>query len=236
MNIWVLLPTYNEASNISALIGEILSVVPQSRVLVVDDDSPDGTSGIVARMAASDGRIHLVSRKGGRGRGRAGVEGFRCAISSGADFVVEMDADFSHQPRYIPELLNAARECGVSVASRWMTQAGICGRPAYRDILSLLARFVCRFFLGMRLSDPTSGFRCFSRRALESIDWDRIISTGPSIVGEIILLLQDKGFVFREVPIVFMERRSGRTKLNALKLLSALFAIFKVKFRLWAGI
>ncbi len=236
MNIWVLLPTYNEASNISVLVAEILSVCPQAQVLVVDDDSPDGTSGIVGRMSSADGRVHLLSRKVRRGRGSAGVEGFRYALSAGADFVVEMDADFSHQPRYIPRLVNAAEECGVAVASRWMPQAGVSGRPRYRDILSLLARFVCRRLLGMRLSDPTSGFRCFSRKALVSIDWDRILSTGPSIVGEMNLILQSGGFVPKDVPIVFMERRSGRTKLDAVKLMNTLSTLFRVKMKLWAGI
>lgn len=236
MNSWVLLPTYNEAPNISALIREILSVSPRSQVLVVDDDSPDGTSGIVSRMSAADPRIHLISRKGRRGRGYAGVEGLRYALSAGADHIVEMDADFSHQPRYIPELLSAAGEDGVAVASRWMPHAGVSGRPRYRDVLSLLARFFCRTCLGMRLSDPTSGFRCFSRMALASIEWERIVSSGPSIVGEMNLVLQSKGIPFREIPIVFLERRAGRTKLDLFKLAGTFFTLFTVRLKLWAGI
>lgn len=232
MNIWILLPTYNEAANIAVLIREILSVSPQSKVLVVDDDSPDNTSGIVSGMSVSDPRIRLLSRKGRRGRGSAGVEGFRYALSAGADYVIEMDADFSHQPRYIPELLRAAAECDVAVASRWMPLAGVVGRPRYRDSVSLLARLFCRICLGMRLNDPTSGFRCFSRKAICAIDWDQVISTGPSIVGEMNLLLQDKGFSFKEIPIIFKERSRGRSKLSLGKLFDVFYSLIKIKLAL----
>jgi len=232
MSSWIILPTYNEAANISLLIGEILSVSPQSQVLVVDDNSPDNTAGIVSGMSGGDPRIHLLLRKGRRGRGSAGIEGFRYAFSAGADYVLEMDADFSHQPRYIPDLLRAAAENDAVVACRWMTGGGVYGRPRYRDIVSLSARFFCRFCLGMRLNDPTSGFRCFSRKAIAAIDWERIISTGPSILGEMVLLLQNKGFVFKEIPVVFMERSRGRSKLSLGKLFAVFYSLTKIKLAL----
>lgn len=232
MKSWVLLPTYKEEGHILPLIQDILRFSPQSQVLVVDDSAPDKTADIVGKLCLKDPRVHLLSRQGRRGRGSAGVEGFLFVLAAGADCVVEMDADFSHQPKYIPEMIDCLDGYDAVIASRCLPSAAVSGRPAHRDFISLLAKTFCRYLLGMRLSDPTSGYRCFSRKALEYIDWGKVISTGPSIVGEINMLLQARGVRIKEIPIVFLERRHGSSKLNLGKLISTFCTLIKVRFSL----
>jgi dolichol-phosphate mannosyltransferase len=229
----VMIPTYNERENIGQLITEILDLkIPGNtlHVLVVDDNSPDGTSQAVAEIAARNPLVRIMTRIKRRGRGTAGIDGFRDALANGSDFVVEMDADFSHHPRYLPALI-AAVEKGADVAlgSRFVNGGADNDRGLYRQSVTKLAGVYTRKLLQLNIRDVSSGFRCFSRQALESIDLDNLISTGPSIVLEILFKCAAKGMKIIEVPIVFIDRRVGTTKLNWVILLETLVMVLRLR-------
>ena len=188
MRIVALLPTYNEAENIAPLIGEILALGPEYEVLVVDDDSPDGTWRIVGDTAARDPRVHLMHRTSERGRGSAGIAGFQWARDNGADAVIEMDADFSHHPRFIPMLAEPVRAgtADIVIGSRLVEGGAEQGRHAARKAITLGANAYIRLVLGLPIRDCTSGFRAFSRRALDAIPWEKMTARGPEIVQEVL--------------------------------------------------
>ncbi|MBI3556352.1 MAG: polyprenol monophosphomannose synthase [Deltaproteobacteria bacterium] len=224
MKTTIMIPTYNEKENIGRLIGEILALkIPGSakpgkqelHVLVVDDNSPDGTSEAVAEIAKKEPRVRLLTRKTDRGRGSAGIAGFRLALKDGADFVVEMDADFSHHPRYLPDLIKAAEQgADVVLGSRFVRGGQDTDRSFYRQSVTKFAGVYVRTMLGVRVKDVSSGYRLFRRQALEKIGLDNIISTGPSIILEVLFRCAVKKLKIVEVPIVFIDRRAGETKLN----------------------
>ena len=239
----VLLPTYNEAGNIEALIREILALAVSAdiHVLVADDNSPDGTGRLVRAMADADPRVHALSRTKRRGRGAAGIDGFKAALALGADYVVEMDADFSHQPRFIPALLAAvAGESAVkadpvvadvadaAIGSRFAPGGSDADRSLVRRAITWgVRRFIRRRF-HTPVRDVSSGFRLFRREILERIDLDDLISVGPSIVLEILYKMQLLRARVVEVPIEFVDRRAGTTKLNVLTLLETLLVAVKL--------
>lgn len=226
-----MLPTYNEAGNIAALVEALLGVAEGMEVVVVDDDSPDGTWRIVAEMAGRDPRVHLIHRKGVRGRGSAGVAGLRSAVEAGAALIVEMDADWSHHPRHIPALLEAARAADVVIGSRLVAGGGESGRGRFRQIITRLANLYVRLVLGLKIRDCTSGFRVFRREALERIDLARLRSNGPAIVQEILMACNRAGCRFAEVPIRFEQRRAGKSTLTTRILLNGLISV--LRFRFW---
>lgn len=232
-----MIPTYNEADNIADLVRAVLALGPEYEALVVDDNSPDGTWRIVEQLAKElGGRVHLVRRIGERGRGSAGVRGFREAVDLGADLVVEMDADWSHHPRFIPSLVEAARGpqgVDIVVGSRLVRGGGETGRPLVRTLITLGANLYIRTVLGLRIHDCTSGFRVFRRRALEAIDLSRLNSNGPAIVQEVLMACKAKGCSFAEVPIQFEERRAGKSTFNARIMLAGLLAVVRYRFRRW---
>jgi dolichol-phosphate mannosyltransferase len=231
MNVVVMIPTYNEAENIADLVGDILELRTGDSlsVVVVDDDSPDGTARIVENLGRSDPRVRVLLRKKRRGRGAAGIDGFKAALAMGPDLIVEMDGDFSHQPRFIPSLLEAAARFDVVIGSRFVTG----GRDSDRNIVRRAITFLVRAFLRRRfrfpVRDVSSGFRCFRREVLEKIDLDDMISVGPSIVLEVLARAHGQGFRFGEVPIEFLDRRKGRTKLTFVTLLETLVMALKLK-------
>ncbi|MEW6057559.1 MAG: polyprenol monophosphomannose synthase [Bdellovibrionota bacterium] len=229
----IMIPTYNERGNISRLIESILSLKvagQEIHVLVVDDNSPDGTGEAVAEYAAKNSKVRLITRKNERGRGSAGIVGFKEALASDSDFVIEMDADFSHDPKYIPELLNAAASgADVVLGSRFVEGGSDDDRGPYRQVVTKLAGFYVRTLLGLKVRDVSSGYRCFRRNALKQIGLDNLISTGPSIVLEILYKCSMKGFKIVEVPIVFIDRRIGVTKLNSTTLIKT--SLMVLRFR-----
>ena len=229
MKALVFIPTYNEKDNIENLIGEILKLGLELRILVVDDASSDGTAGILDKIARSDPRVEVMHRKGKRGRGLAGREGFKCALTQGVDYIIEMDADFSHHPRYIPQFLEEIKDCDVVIGSRWIEGGSVSGRPWERDYFSGLAQFFCRFILGLRVLDATSGYRCFRKKVLESLGLENFLSEGPEIVEEINYHVQKKGFKVKEIPIVFYERHSGASKLNIKKILHTFYTLIRMR-------
>ncbi|MEW6614231.1 MAG: polyprenol monophosphomannose synthase [Thermodesulfobacteriota bacterium] len=214
MKIMAMIPTYNEAGNIERLIKEILAMSNDISVVVVDDDSPDGTGKILDRMRETDQRVHVVHRIGVRGRGTAGIEGFQYALREGANYIIEMDGDFSHKPVYIPLMLKEMDTCDIVIGSRLMKGGEESGRNIMRTWVTQLANIYIRIILNLNVKDCTSGFRVFRREVLEAIDPNSMISTGPSIVQEVLYKAYKKGFKIKEVPILFEERMSGESTFN----------------------
>ncbi|MDI6731153.1 MAG: polyprenol monophosphomannose synthase [Candidatus Margulisbacteria bacterium] len=231
MKTWIIISTYNEAQNIEALLQSIIGLkISNLSALVVDDNSPDGTGQIADQIAKNNPNIKVLHRYQNRGRGSAGIEGFKYALAEGADYIIEMDADFSHHPKYIPDLLKYSQDYGVVIGSRYIRGGQDADRGLIRRIVTFLARQYIRLILGIQINDPTSGFRCFNRKVLESINLDRLISTGPSIVSEILYKAKQKGFSMHEIPIIFEDRKKGSTKLSLLTLLKTLFMVLKFRF------
>ncbi|MDD5555805.1 MAG: polyprenol monophosphomannose synthase [bacterium] len=207
-------PTYNEAATIVPLIRGVLARGEGIEVLVVDDGSPDGTWRLVADEAERDGRVHLLLRTGRRGRGLAGAEGFRRALDMGADLVIEMDGDLSHDPRHIPALLGAAEAADVVIGSRHVPGGADEERGPLRRLVSRLARGYLRAVLGLAVRDPTSGYRCYRREALEALLEEPLRSEDPFIVTEMLHRARVRGMRIAEVPIVFRARAGGVSKLG----------------------
>ena len=174
----VIVPTYNEARNLPQIVPSILSQDRRLEVLVVDDNSPDGTGKLADGMAAHDDRIHVLHRPGKQGLGRAYLAGFRWALEHKYDFVLEMDADFSHDPKFLPRFLDAVRDADLVIGSRYKTGVNVINWPMSRLLLSYFANRYARFVTGLPLTDATGGFKCFRRRVLEAIDLDRVQSNG----------------------------------------------------------
>jgi len=227
----VMIPTYNEGGNIEALIQQILALPLEYdlSILVVDDNSPDRTGELVTRLAEKDTRVNVLIRKKRRGRGAAGIEGFKKSLSSEPDYVIEMDGDGSHQPRFIPALLEQARQDHLVIGSRFVKGGQDADRPLFRRFITFLVRNFIRRQFHLPVQDVSSGFRCFRREVLEKIALDDLISTGPSVVLEILYKAHLLNFKIAEVPITFVDRKKGKTKLTMLKLFETLLMTFKFK-------
>ena len=226
-----MVPTYNEALNIEPLLRGILSQGPDVGAVVVDDNSPDGTAAIVERLGKEDARIRLILRKEERGRGTAGIVGFRYAVQSGIPFVIEMDADFSHQPFYISAFLRQMDDCDLLIASRLIPGGGERGRHFFRRWITRLANFYIRLILGVPVRDCTSGYRIFRREVLEAIDLDQIMSKGPAVVEEVLYKAYKRGFRIKEVPYILEERKAGESTFNRKIMLNALKMMFIIRWR-----
>jgi len=225
----VVLPTLNEKENIGEVIRRIRALGQGIHIVVADDDSRDGTAEIVREWAARDPRVHLLLRRQDPGRGRAGIEGFVFALRLGADFVLEMDADLSHHPGYIPSLLHAARDSDVVIGSRMIRGGGETGRSLLRREITRFSCAYARWMLGVPVRDMNSGFRCFRQEILRKIPWDRCLSVGPSIVQELNIRCFLLGAQFAEVPILFQDRQEGRSKLNVSRLVQGMVMVWKLR-------
>jgi dolichol-phosphate mannosyltransferase len=226
----VVIPTYNESENISALIPQVLEL-PRFRVLVVDDNSPDGTAEVVGALADQEPRVGLLSRPSKQGLGTAYIAGFRRALAEGAEFVCEMDADFSHNPSYLPALLAAAEtRYDLVLGSRYISGGGTVNWGALRQFISRGGNMYARAILGLPVMDATGGFRCYRRRVLEAIDLDAIHSNGYSFQIELVYRALRAGFQIGEVPIVFPDRRVGQSKMSRRIVLEALLTVWRLRF------
>lgn len=228
MKIVVVLPTYNEKENIVALVTGLLALQPALTVLVMDDRSPDGTADL-AEQCNRDGRVLVVRRDPPRGRGYAGVDGFQRALALGADLVIEMDGDGSHAPQHIPALLAAAAGADVVIGSRYCPGGGVVGYGFERKLNSWVANALSRLLLGVTPRDATAGFRLFKRRVLEEIDLPTLISPGPSIVEEVLFRVQRRGFTVREIPITFVNRVKGSSKLQLQTIITWIATLLRVR-------
>ena len=209
----VTLPTYNESQTIQEIIEKIFSLKDDIEIIVVDDDSPDGTGRLLDTLKGKYPNLDVIHRSGKRGRGTAGVVGFKRALQKRGDYIIEMDADLSHDPAYIPSFINEMNNADIVIGSRYTKGGRDVERSTIRNVISLLANTYIRYMLGMtNVKDCTSGFRCFKSDVLKAIDLDNIKSVGPSIVTEI--LYRCKPYRIKEIPIIFKERAGGRSKFN----------------------
>jgi dolichol-phosphate mannosyltransferase len=214
MNIQVVIPTYNERENLPPLLDAILAQRSYN-VLVVDDASPDGTGPLADGYASRyPGRVAVLHRKGPRGFGRSYVDGFREALAKGADVIVQMDADFSHDPRYLPDLVQATDRFDLVIGSRYTQGISVVNWPLRRLILSQFANWYVRGIVGLHVSDCTAGYRCWRRDGLSRVPLERIESDGYSFQVETLFEAHRRGCRIGEVPIIFVERRQGRSKMS----------------------
>lgn len=236
MKALLITPTYNERENISRLLTTTLAQAENLDLLIVDDNSPDGTAKIVKEMMATQSRIHLIERPGKMGLGSAYVAGFKYALAHGYDFILEMDADFSHNPKDVPRLLEAIQSKDLVIGSRYYNGVNIVNWPFKRLLISYFASKYVRIITGMPIKDPTGGFKCFRRRVLESIDLDKILSDGYAFQIEMNFRAWVKGFRIQEVPIIFTERIDGVSKMSRKIVWEAAWMVWHLQLRKVLGL
>jgi dolichol-phosphate mannosyltransferase len=210
----VCVPTYNESENLPRIVPAILAQDPRLEVLVIDDGSPDGTGAIADRMAAAEPRVHVLHRTTKEGLGKAYLAGFHWALERDYALIFEMDADFSHDPKYLKDFLTAIEQADLVLGSRYKTGVNVVNWPMGRLLLSFFANKYVRWVTGMPLTDATGGFKCFRRKVLEAIDLSKVQSNGYSFQIEMSFRARRKGFRLVEIPIVFVDRMEGQSKMN----------------------
>ncbi len=226
----VIVPTYNEADNMPELLKALLHLHEDLNILIVDDNSPDGTAKIVEDTMKIEPRVHILKRAGKLGLGSAYVEGFKYAIREKYDLIFQMDADFSHNPAIILLMMEVIEDFDLVIGSRYVSGINVVNWPLSRLILSYGAAKYVRIITGMRIKDPTGGFKCFRREVLEAIDLDNILSDGYSFQIEINYRTWLNGFRIKEIPIVFTDRRSGQSKMSKKIIREAIFVVWKLLF------
>jgi dolichol-phosphate mannosyltransferase len=232
MKALVLVPTYNERDNLPVLVREILAV-PDATVMVLDDQSPDGTGEVADRLAAeSGGRVRVLHRTGPRGLGVSYLEGFRRALDTDCDVVCQMDADLSHDPKFLPEML-ARIEAGADlvIGSRYLNGVSVVNWPLRRIILSAFANWYIRTVTGLGVRDCTTGYRCWRRTALATLPLDKVVSEGYAFIVDITFMAAARGLRIVESPIIFIERRQGASKLSTRVLMESLMTPWKLVAR-----
>lgn len=232
MKPFVMIPTYNEKENIKDLIRQIFNLnIKNLHIVVVDDSSPDKTWKIVQEISRKNRNVHLLLRKECKGRGSAGRDGFIYCLSQGADVVVEMDADMSHDPKYIPLMLEELKNADLVLGSRRIQWGNEVGRSLLRRFVTWGANLYIKLMLGIKVKDCNSGFRCFKRKVLEGINPEKLESKGPAIVQEVLFKAHLKGFKIKEIPITFVNRTKGKSKLGIPQLAAGYFMVLKLKFK-----
>ena len=225
----VVIPTYNERDNIERLVLEVLAQDDEIDVLIVDDNSPDGTGEIIDVMTTENLRVHVIHRAGKLGLGSAYREGFNYALGKGAEYIIEMDADFSHDPLMLPVFLEKIKEFDVVIGSRYLNGVSVVNWPIRRLILSYCANVYTRLITGLKISDCTGGFKCFRRNVLESIRLDTIKSDGYSFQIEMNYRCVENGFRVDEIPIIFIDRHAGVSKMSKKIVREAVVMVWKLR-------
>ena len=232
---WLILPTYNEAVNIEpfvrAVLPELAEAAPEHRILIVDDNSPDGTGRIADRLAAELDAVEVLHRPDKQGLGVAYLAGFRRALADGADLVLEMDSDFSHSPADVPRLIAASRDADLVLGSRYVPGGGVSDWGVIRRILSRGGSWYARLLLQVKVHDLTGGFKCFRRAVLEAFDLDSIHAEGYGFQIELTYRAIRAGFSVREIPIVFRERQAGLSKMTARIAVEAVWKVPALRLR-----
>jgi len=232
----VVIPTYNEAGNVPNIVPQVLAQDPRLEILVVDDNSPDGTGQLAAAIAAKEPRVHVLHREGKLGLGTAYLTGFRWALDRGYDYVFEMDADFSHDPEHLKQFLKAIEDADLVLGSRYLGgKVTIVNWPMPRLLLSYCANVYARWVTGLRIWDLTGGFKCFRRGVLEAIDLPRVRSNGYAFQIEMSVRAWRKGFTLKEIPIVFVDRTEGQSKMNKAIVREAVWMVPRLRLMAWFG-
>lgn len=225
----IITPTYNEKENITVLLDELTRLYPELHVLVVDDNSPDGTGRLVSEYASKNPHVHLLSREKKEGLGPAYLAGFRWGLERGYELLFEMDADFSHHPRYIADFLKTAESSDVVIGSRWTSGGGVSEWPMTRVALSYFANLYSRLILGVPIRDLTGGFIAYKRHVLASLDFEQIRSDGYSFQIEMKYRIFQKGYTLREIPILFTDRTKGQSKISRRIIFEALLKVWVLR-------
>lgn len=231
----VIIPTYNEKENIENIINAVFALPVMFDVLIIDDNSPDGTAAIVERMQKQwDGRLHLLKRSGKLGLGTAYIMGFKWCLNAGYEFIIEMDADFSHPPKKLLELRQACLDgADVAIGSRYVSGVNVVNWPMGRVIMSYYASAYVRIVTGMNVRDTTAGFVCYRRNVLEAIDLDKIRFKGYAFQIEMKFTAFKMGYRIKEVPIIFVNRVLGTSKMNSSIFGEAVFGVLQLRIRSW---
>ena len=227
----VIIPTYNEVENIGRIVPRVLEQDERIDVLVVDDNSPDGTGQIADEIALENPRVHVLHREAKQGLGKAYLEGFGWALEQGYDFVFEMDSDFSHDPKFLPEFLRVIEHADLVIGSRYKTGVNVINWPMSRLILSYGANLYARWVTGVPLCDATGGFKCFRREVLAAIPLDRVQSNGYSFQIEMSFRAWKKGFRVIEIPIVFVDRVEGHSKMSKKIIREAIWMVWWLRLK-----
>lgn len=232
----VIVPTYNEIENINAIVEAVLKQGDHFSILIVDDNSPDGTGEVVKLLQTKDTKIHLIQRSGKLGLGTAYIEGFKYGISKGFDFIFEMDADFSHNPNDLPRLLQACTQgADLAIGSRYVKGGDIKNWSKDRILLSYGASLYVRTITWMPVMDPTAGFICYKRQVLEAMDLDKIKFIGYTFQIEMKFYALNLGFKIKEVPITFVDREKGNSKMHANIVSEAIKGVLQMRWRKMSG-
>lgn len=231
----VIIPTYNEMDNLPKLIPDVLSQDNSIDILIVDDNSPDGTAKFVEDLALQNNRIHILKREKKMGLGTAYIAGFRHALKNNYDFIFEMDADFSHNPNELKNFLNAIKENDLVLGSRYINGVRVLNWPMQRLLLSFFASVYTRIITGMPIRDATGGFKCFRRKVLEAIDLNKVKSNGYSFQIEMTFKAYAKGFKIKEIPIVFIDRVKGKSKMSKKIVREAVVMVWKLRLQNFFG-
>ncbi|MFQ5905038.1 MAG: polyprenol monophosphomannose synthase [bacterium] len=235
MKTLVVMPTYNEADNITEIVHDVLSQDSSIDVLIIDDNSPDGTGDVAEKIAAGDSRVHVFHRRAKLGLGSAYVVGFKYAVKEGYDYVFEMDSDFSHDPREIGNFLKDMADSDLVIGSRYVQGVSVINWPMSRLLLSYFANLYARIVVGAPIKDLTGGFKCFRRCVLEAIDLDRVRSDGYAFQIEINYKAFRKGFRVKEIPIIFVERKAGKSKMSKKIIWEAFWLVYKLRLSRLVG-
>lgn len=227
----IVIPTYNEKENIQRLVSEILALPVDARVIIVDDNSPDGTGQLIDSIAAKEPRLIPIHRAAKLGLGTAHIAGMRRALELGFEPVVTMDADFSHHPKYIPSLIHALAQFDVVIGSRYVRGGGMEGRDAKLRAVSWGANSFARIMLGLKSTDCTAGFRAYRRAVLDSINLDHIFSNGYSFLIEMNFVCQSHGWTIGETPIIYQDRRAGKSKISRTEIYKATYTVLRLFYR-----
>ncbi|MFZ4856270.1 MAG: polyprenol monophosphomannose synthase [Desulfuromonadaceae bacterium] len=229
MKAFVVIPTYNEKENVRSLTDAVLAQHPGIQILFIDDNSPDGTGAIIDDLVAINDRVHVLHRSGKLGLGSAYREGFKAALAMDADYLLEMDADFSHDPATLPLFLSAIQENDLVIGSRYLNGVSVVNWPIRRLILSYCASVYTRLVTGLQVRDCTSGFKCFRRSTIEAIDLSRVTSDGYSFQIEMNYRCMEKGFRISEIPIIFIDRHAGSSKMSGSIVREAVLMVWKLR-------
>jgi dolichol-phosphate mannosyltransferase len=231
----VCVPTYNERANLPSIVPAVLAQDSRLEVLVIDDGSPDGTGELADELAAADSRVHVLHRSAKEGLGRAYLAGFDWALAAGYDYIFEMDADFSHDPAFLPRFIEAIQTADIVVGSRYKQGVNVINWPISRLLLSLGANQYARIVTGLPITDSTGGFKCFRRKVLESIDFTRVRSNGYAFQIEMSYRAWRQGFRLVEIPIVFTDRVEGHSKMSRKIVREAIWMVWLLRFRAIVG-
>lgn len=227
----IIFPTYNEKDNIEKIVHAVLPLDARINVLIVDDNSPDGTGKIADRLSQQEDKVHVLHRQNKEGLGRAYIAGFKWAIENKFDYIFEMDADFSHGPEYIKDFLREIQNFDVVIGSRYITGVNVINWPMSRLLLSYYANVYSRIVTGLPLRDGTGGFKCFRREVLEAIDLDDVRSSGYSFQIEMSMRAWKHGFKFKEIPIIFYERAAGHSKMSKKIMREAMWMVWLLRIK-----